>query len=48
MRRDQLSYTKIAPMMQYAMGAFYAVMHVCCMYSGYSHSIVEGGFGVMS
>ena len=35
-------------MMQCAMGAIYVVMHVCCTYSRYSHSIVEGGFGVMS
>lgn len=41
MRRDPLPYAKIAPMMQCAMGAIYVVMHVCCTYSRYSHSIVK-------
>ena len=41
MRRDPLPYAKIAPMMQCAMGAIYVVMHVCCTYSRYSHSMVK-------
>lgn len=36
-----LPYTKIAPMMQCAMGAIYTVMHVYCTYFYYSHSIVK-------
>ena len=35
-----LPYTKIAPMMQCAMGAIYTVMHVYCTYFYYSHSII--------
>ena len=35
-------------MMQCAMGAIYTVMHVYCTYFYYSHSIVAGGFDVMS
>ena len=41
MRRDPLRYTKRAPMMQCAMGALWAVMHVNCTYFFYSHSIVK-------
>lgn len=48
MRRDPFPYAKIAPMMQCAMGAIYPVMHVYCTYFNYSHSIVAGGFDVMS
>lgn len=36
-----LPYTKIAPMMQCAMGAIYTVMHVYCTYFYYSHSKVD-------
>lgn len=35
-------------MAQCAMGAIQVVMHVCCTYSRYSHSIVAGGLDVMS
>lgn len=35
----QLPYTKIAPMMQCAMGAIYTVMQVYCTYFYYSHSV---------
>ncbi len=46
--RDPLRYTKIAPMAHCAMGAIWTVMHVYCTYFFYSHSIVAGGFDVMS
>ena len=35
-------------MMQCAMGAIFAVMHVYCTYFFYSHSMVAGGLDVMS
>lgn len=33
-----LPYTKMAPMVQCAMGAIFVVMHVYCTYFNYSHS----------